>query len=55
MGQRASFRNGAVSVFTRVFDALRRRTRNSDASAALWSGFRVRAFGAPRNDEWRAC
>src|SRR4051794_4198258 len=43
-----SFRDGAISAFTRVFDALWRRTRNPEKilseSAA---GFRVRAFGAP--------
>ena len=41
----------AISAFTRVFDALCVRTRNPDASSTdYFSGFRVRAFGAPRND-----
>src|SRR5690348_1354848 len=31
-----------------------RRTRNPDASALLATGFRVRTFGAPRNDGWSA-
>src|SRR5690349_13908440 len=35
----SSFRGGA-----------QRRTRNPDASSISVSGFRVRAFGAPRND-----
>jgi len=35
-----SFRGGA-----------KRRTRNPEATSARVSGFRVRAFGAPRNDE----
>jgi hypothetical protein len=36
---RPSFRDGA-----------KRRTRNPNADATFISGFRVRAFGTPRND-----
>src|SRR5262249_43346132 len=37
-----SFRGGAKSAFTRVFDALWRRARNPDAHSKLFSGFRAR-------------
>jgi hypothetical protein len=39
-----------MSAFTRVFDAQWRRTRNPEKQEIRCSGFRVRTFGAPRND-----
>jgi hypothetical protein len=42
-----SFRDGAISAF----DALWRRARNPDKDSVIVSGFRVRAFSAPRNDK----
>ena len=39
-----SFRGAAISAFTRVFDALWRRTRNPEARSEFASGFRVPAF-----------
>ena len=39
-----SFRDGGISAFKRVFDALWRRTRNPETGTVLVSGFRVRAF-----------
>jgi hypothetical protein len=45
-----SFRGASAIADVRVFDALWARTRNAEASAALITGFRVRRFAAPRND-----
>ncbi len=39
-----SFRDGAISAFTRVFDALWRRTRNPETFSVCGSGFRVRSL-----------
>jgi tripartite-type tricarboxylate transporter receptor subunit TctC len=41
-----SFRGAATSAFTRVFDALWRRTRNPDKVAVCGTGFRVHALRA---------
>ena len=39
-----SFRDGAISAFTRVFDAPWRRARNPETQEMPASGFRVRAI-----------